>query len=92
LTIPDLGLGLLEVVARKAIVCVAIRVILRAAGKRQVGQLSILELVSLLMTALRQHDVTAVGEVSLAVLEASGGISVIPVEPPVTNTGASSPG
>ncbi len=51
MTIPDLGSSLLEVVARTAIIYVAILVILRAAGKRQVGQLSILDLALLLLIA-----------------------------------------
>jgi uncharacterized membrane protein YcaP (DUF421 family) len=154
MTIPDLGSGLLDVVVRTTVVYLAIVLVLRVAGKRQVGQLSIIDLVLLLLiangvqnamvgsnvtvaagiaaaltlvvldrllgmvegrssrvrkavegeprllvrhgivltralqregvtedellAALRQHGVSSVGEVGLAVLETSGAISVIP--------------
>ena len=47
--VPDLGDGPLDVVIRTAIVYVALVVFLRLAGKREVGQLSILDLVTLLV-------------------------------------------
>ena len=47
--LPDLGDGPLEVILRTAIVYGALVLLLRIGGKRQVGQLSILELVTLLV-------------------------------------------
>jgi uncharacterized membrane protein YcaP (DUF421 family) len=49
MTLPDLGDGPLEVAVRTAIVYVALVVFLRLAGKRQIGQLSIIDLVTLLV-------------------------------------------
>ncbi len=66
MTVPDLGSGLLEVVARTAIVYVAILVILRAAGKRQVGQLSILDLVLVLLIANGVQNAMVGSNVSVA--------------------------
>ena len=51
MTIPDLGSGVLDVVARSAIVYVVLVVLLRFGGKRQVGQLSIADLVLVLLIA-----------------------------------------
>ncbi len=66
MTIPDLGSGLLDVVARTAIVYVAILVILRAAGKREVGQLSILDLALLLLIANAVQNAMVGSNVSVA--------------------------
>lgn len=49
MTVPELGDSLPEVAIRTAIVYVFLVVLLRLAGKREVGQLSILELVSVLV-------------------------------------------
>ena len=49
MTIPDFGDGPLDIIVRTAIVYGALIVLLRLAGKRQVGQLSILDLVTLLV-------------------------------------------
>jgi uncharacterized membrane protein YcaP (DUF421 family) len=49
--IPDIGSDLLGVAARTAIVCVFLVVALRLAGRREVGQLSIFDLVVLLVVA-----------------------------------------
>ena len=49
LDLPDLGDGPLEIVLRTAIVYVVLIGLLRIAGKREVGQLSILDLVTLLV-------------------------------------------
>ena len=51
MTIPDLGSSLLDVAIRTAIVYVFLVVALRLGGKRDVGQLSILDLVVLLVIA-----------------------------------------
>ena len=51
MVIPDLGSGVLDVVARSAIVYVVLVVLLRFGGKRQVGQLSIADLVLVLLIA-----------------------------------------
>jgi uncharacterized membrane protein YcaP (DUF421 family) len=48
-TIPDLGDGPLEIILRTAVVYVVLVALLRIAGKREVGQLSILDLVTLLV-------------------------------------------
>jgi uncharacterized membrane protein YcaP (DUF421 family) len=66
MTVPDLGSGLLEVVVRTAIVYVAIVVVLRVAGKRQVGQLSILDLVLLLLIANGVQNAMVGSNVSVA--------------------------
>ena len=49
--IPDLGSSLPEVALRTAIVYLALLVFLRLAGKREVGQLSVLDLLVLLLIA-----------------------------------------
>jgi uncharacterized membrane protein YcaP (DUF421 family) len=49
LTLPELGSTLPEIVARTAIVYLFLVVVLRISGKRQVGQLSILELIVILV-------------------------------------------
>jgi uncharacterized membrane protein YcaP (DUF421 family) len=49
LDLPDLGDGPLEIILRTAIVYVVLVGLLRIAGKREVGQLSILDLVTLLV-------------------------------------------
>ena len=49
--VPDLGDGPLEIILRTAVVYVALIALLRIGGKRQVGQLSILELVTLLVVS-----------------------------------------
>ncbi len=64
--IPDLGLSLLEVVARTTVVYLAILVLLRAAGKRQVGQLSILDLALLLLIANGVQNAMVGSDVSVA--------------------------
>ncbi len=51
MTIPDLGSGPLEVALRTAIVYLFLVVILRLAGRREVGQMSILDLVVILIIA-----------------------------------------
>jgi uncharacterized membrane protein YcaP (DUF421 family) len=66
MTVPDLGSGLLEVVVRTAIVYVAIVVVLRIAGKRQVGQLSMLDLVLLLLIANGVQNAMVGSNVSVA--------------------------
>jgi uncharacterized membrane protein YcaP (DUF421 family) len=48
-TLPDLGSSLPEIVARTAIVYGFLVVVLRITGKREVGQLSILELIVILL-------------------------------------------
>ena len=112
--IPDLGSGPVEVAVRTAIVYLFLVLALRVAGRREVGQMSILDLVVVLIiangvqnamvgqnttligglvsagtliildrvldAAVRAHGVASVREVSLAVLETDGSISVIPRE------------
>ena len=48
MTLPDIGSGLPEIVVRTAIVYLFLVVVLRLSGKREVGQLSILELIVIL--------------------------------------------
>lgn len=73
MTIPDLGTGPLDVVARTAIVYVAIIAILRFAGKREVAQLSMLDFVLILLisngvqNAMVGDNVTVLGGVLAAV-------------------------
>ena len=49
MTIPELGSGLPEVVLRVAVVYLFLVVVLRISGKREVGQMSILELIVVLL-------------------------------------------
>ena len=49
--IPDLGSGILDVVARSAVVYLVLLGLLRFGGKRHVGQLSIADLVLVLLIA-----------------------------------------
>ena len=49
MTLPDLGSSLPEVVVRTAIVYLFLVVVLRISGKREVGQMSILELIVILI-------------------------------------------
>ncbi len=49
--IPDLGSGVLDVVARSAVVYLVLLALLRFGGKRHVGQLSIADLVLVLLIA-----------------------------------------
>jgi len=49
--IPDFGSGILDVVARSALVYLALLALLRFGGKRHVGQLSIADLVLVLLIA-----------------------------------------
>ena len=49
LSLPDLGSSLPEIVVRTAIVYLFLVVVLRVSGKREVGQLSILELIVILI-------------------------------------------
>jgi uncharacterized membrane protein YcaP (DUF421 family) len=49
LSLPELGSTLPEIIARTAIVYLFLVVVLRISGKRQVGQLSILELIVILV-------------------------------------------
>ena len=49
--IPDLGSGLIEVAIRTAIVYLVLLAMFRLAGKREVGQLSVLDLLVLLLIA-----------------------------------------
>ena len=49
MTIPDIGSSLPEIVLRTAIVYLFLVVVLRLSGKREVGQLSILELIVILV-------------------------------------------
>ncbi len=51
MVVPDFGSGLLDVVARSAIVYLVLLGLLRLGGKRQVGQLSIADLVLILLIA-----------------------------------------
>jgi uncharacterized membrane protein YcaP (DUF421 family) len=51
MTLPDLGASLPEVVVRTLVVYAFLVVVLRVAGKREVGQLSILELIVLLVVS-----------------------------------------
>jgi uncharacterized membrane protein YcaP (DUF421 family) len=72
MTIPDLGSGLLDVIARTAIVYLAILVLLRVTGKREVGQLSMLDFVLVLLisngvqNAMVGDNVTLAGGVAAA--------------------------
>src|SRR4029078_8645046 len=50
-TLPEIGDGLPEVVVRTAIVYLFLVVAMRLSGKRQVGQMSILELIIVLVVA-----------------------------------------
>ena len=73
MTIPDLGSGVLDVVARSAIVYVVLVVLLRFGGKRQVGQLSIADLVLVLLiangvqNAMVGENTTLIGGIAAAV-------------------------
>jgi uncharacterized membrane protein YcaP (DUF421 family) len=49
MTLPEIGSSLLEVVLRTAVVYLFLVVVLRLTGKREVGQMSILELVVILI-------------------------------------------
>jgi uncharacterized membrane protein YcaP (DUF421 family) len=49
MTLPELGSGLPEVVLRVAVVYLFLVVVLRISGKREVGQMSILELIVVLL-------------------------------------------
>ena len=49
MTLPDIGSGLPEVVLRTAVVYLFLVVVLRLSGKREVGQLTILELIVILV-------------------------------------------
>ncbi len=49
MTLPDIGSGLAEIVLRTAIVYLFLVVVLRLSGKKEVGQLSILELIVILV-------------------------------------------
>ena len=49
MTLPELGSGLPEVVLRVAVVYLFLVVVLRLSGKREVGQMSILELIVVLL-------------------------------------------
>ena len=49
MTLPDIGSSLPEIVVRTAVVYVFLVVVLRVSGKREVGQLSILELIVILV-------------------------------------------
>lgn len=49
MTIPEIGSGLPEVVLRVAVVYLFLVVVLRLSGKREVGQMSILELIVVLL-------------------------------------------
>jgi uncharacterized membrane protein YcaP (DUF421 family) len=49
MTIPEIGSGLPDVVLRVAVVYVFLVVVLRISGKREVGQMSILELIVVLL-------------------------------------------
>jgi uncharacterized membrane protein YcaP (DUF421 family) len=49
MTLPDLGSSLPEIVLRTAIVYLFLVVVLRVSGKREVGQMSILELIVILI-------------------------------------------
>lgn len=51
MSIPDLGSGPIEVALRTAVVYLFLVVILRLAGRREVGQMSILDLVVILIIA-----------------------------------------
>ena len=51
MVVPDFGSGILDVVARSAIVYLVLLGLLRFGGKRQVGQLSIADLVLVLLIA-----------------------------------------
>ena len=49
MTLPDIGSGLPEIVVRTAIVYLFLVTVLRISGKREVGQMSVLELVVILV-------------------------------------------
>lgn len=49
MTLPDIGSGLPEIVLRAAVVYLFLVVVLRLSGKREVGQMSILELIVILI-------------------------------------------
>ena len=49
MTLPDIGSGLPEIILRTAIVYLFLVVVLRLSGKKEVGQLSILELIVILV-------------------------------------------
>lgn len=66
MNVPDLGSGLPEVILRTTIVYLAILVVLRVAGKRQVGQLTILDLVLLLLIANGVQNAMVGSNVSVA--------------------------
>ena len=93
MTIPDLGSGLLDVIARTAVVYPAVPVPLPGPRPRGGGGPPLLvrrgrvlrramreESVSHaeLLAALREHGLVRVEDVELAVLETTGAISVIP--------------
>ena len=73
MTVPDLGSGVIEVVARTAIIYLAIVILLRIAGKREVAQLSLLDFVLLLLiangvqNAMVGSNVTVIGGLTAAV-------------------------
>lgn len=66
MTIPDLGSGPIEVALRTAIVYLFLVVILRLTGRREVGQMSILDLVVILIIANGVQNAMVGGNVTLA--------------------------
>jgi uncharacterized membrane protein YcaP (DUF421 family) len=65
-TIPDLGSGPIEVALRTAIVYLFLVVILRLTGRREVGQMSILDLVVILIIANGVQNAMVGANVTLA--------------------------
>lgn len=66
MTIPDLGSGPIEVALRTAIVYLFLVVILRLTGRREVGQMSILDLVVILIIANGVQNAMVGANVTLA--------------------------
>ena len=64
MSLPDIGSSLPEIILRTAIVYLFLVIVLRLSGKREVGQLSILELIVILvdlrrgpeLDGRREHD------------------------------------
>jgi len=86
-----------QIVVRTVVVYLAVYVGLRFMGKRELGQMTVFDLVVTLLRkegverselemAMREHGVESVQEVKLAVLETDGSISIVPKSSPVVRT------
>jgi len=86
-----------QIVVRTVVVYLAVYVGLRFMGKRELGQMTVLDLVVTLLRkegverselemAMREHGVESVKEVKLAVLETDGSISIVQESSPVVRT------